>query len=174
MILMLVVVFALAIRAQSDLFRNSLSFKCQPLRCPVAPGGCQLDVIKDLQGCPVTCDYTCGAPWCGLRPCNLICNHGYRRDAAGCGTCQCACSPSPHCPSDCPGGYLRDSNDCPTCDCLPHTQHQHGYNTAPTQHQYGCHTWVTCRLGYCPDSCKCQPDCFDAYPLPDNPVVLAL
>ncbi|CAG5120930.1 unnamed protein product [Candidula unifasciata] len=159
MLLELLFVCAMAPSPWGGLITNSLGNKCQLLLCPPAPGGCQVDLIKDLQGCPVTCDYTCGAPWCRLRPCNLICHHGYMEDAMGCSMCQCQCSDT-WCQSDCPSGYMKDSNNCPTCACLPQPR--------------GCSLWSACQFGFCPDSCKCQPDCFDAYPLPDNPQTLAL
>ncbi|BFZ24705.1 hypothetical protein BsWGS_27744 [Bradybaena similaris] len=144
-------------------FFNALEFpvKCSILRCGAAPYGCRAYVTTDERGCHTGCDYACGAPWCGLRPCTRLCVHGYVQDALGCNTCTCKdiCQHK-LCDTHCPAGHALDSNGCSVCQCKLQFP--------------SCLAILKCYQGLCPDSCKCQPDCYDSFPLPDNPIVFAL
>ncbi|CAG5129428.1 unnamed protein product [Candidula unifasciata] len=129
---------------------NDYPVKCSIQQCPAPPYGCRTYIVKDASGCPTGCDYACGTPWCGPRPCTRLCVQGYCKDIGHHKICD----------TQCPSGYVLDSKGCSVCQCKLEFP--------------SCLAVLKCSQGLCPDSCMCQPDCFDKFPLPDNPNVFAL
>lgn len=95
-------------------------------------------------------------PTCPARVCTAIaCAHGYKKDSAGCPTCEC--NPPPACDAKvcpaiaCEHGNKKDGNGCPTCECNP----------PPMCAPQLCPA-IVCEYGYkkdaagCP-SCHCNP-----------------
>ncbi len=123
------------------------SLSCDPSgSSAVVPGPvCCLGTVVDATGgdggtvCP---DLACAPDRCP---------NGYKVDANGCPTCQCASDgdggtacPALACDPYCPNGVLTDANGCPTCECAP----------APA-----CQTDADCAPGESCETIACPPPC---------------
>ncbi|KAH9515212.1 hypothetical protein Btru_019568 [Bulinus truncatus] len=92
--------------------------RCEKSTCADPPQGCVAYATKNELNCPITCTYSCGAPWCLARTCVEYCPGGYIKDNMGCNTCDCRppCDQR-RCWLPCPSGHLRDKSGCKTCAC---------------------------------------------------------
>ncbi|CAH1795566.1 unnamed protein product [Owenia fusiformis] len=67
-------------------------------------------------------DFTTVPPTCSPVRCKMFCQHGFKRNSAGCEFCECRSPPAIQCPSircrmHCEHGFKTDANGCDTCEC---------------------------------------------------------